>query len=686
MERKTGIKTVLMMAVLLTSMAFMADTSILRGIGRSSEAVQAEADPTTPLGFDVNVEPEVPTVLEEVNVTVTLLGAPSISYGFGFGPLNQINYEFSVDINVSIPWVVSDIVRGNVSHTYELGELSGGSYNFNATVHYRQGLPNGTWSGPSDYSYYKSFEVSPLPMSTDWWPMFHHDLAHSGYSTSTAPTTNKILWTYTTGGNVDSSPAVADGVVYVGSYDGNVYALNALTGALVWKYPTGSQVGASPAVAGGVVYVSSGAYLYALNATTGALVWKLLITPTSLTVVNGIVYVGSGDGNLYALNATTGALMCKTAYPTGGAVGMISPAVSGGLVYVGDHDYSVYAVNATTGAYVWSFGTGGPVPSSPAVADGVVYVGSDDFFVYALNATTGALIWADRTGWSVPCSPAVVEGVVYVGSHDYNVYALDAATGNEIWGFTTGAAVWSSPAVAGGIVFVGSEDNNFYALSATTGLPIWKYATGGWVMSSPAVANGVVYVGSDDGKVYAFGPAASAHDVAVANVESLDVPWDNSGLQKTVVGQGYSLTVKVTASDPGSFTENFNVTVYANTTYVASQNVTLSSGSSTTLAFTWNTSGFAYGNYNLDAYAWPVPGENNTANNSCMGGNVIVTVPGDVNGDGRVDLKDIVLVAQAYGSMPGDPNWNPNADITGSGTVDLPDLVILAVHYAQVYP
>jgi parallel beta-helix repeat protein len=342
----------------------------------------------------------------------------------------------------------------------------------------------------------------------DWWPMFHHDLGHSGYSTSTGPTTNRTLWTYATGSGVyGACPAVAGGVVYVGSSDHNVYALNAATGALIWEYTTGGGLGACPAVAGGVVYVGSDDYnLYALNATTGGLIWKYTTgywVESSPVVVSGIVYVGSIDRSVYALNATTGALIWK--YTTGGYV-YSSPAVASGIVYVGSCDYNVYALNATTGALIWKYTTGRAVMNCQAVAGGVVYVGSCDYNVYALNATTGALIWKYTTGNAVSCSsPAVASGIVYVGSEDYNVYALNATTGGLIWKYTTGSYVYSCPAVAGGVVYVGSEDNNLYALNATTGGLIWKYTTGGNVYSSPAVASGIVYVGSGDYNIYAFG-------------------------------------------------------------------------------------------------------------------------------------------------------------------------------------
>jgi YVTN family beta-propeller protein/parallel beta-helix repeat protein len=342
------------------------------------------------------------------------------------------------------------------------------------------------------------------------WPMFHDDLGHLGYSTSTAPKTNQILWEYTTGGAVASSPAVVNSVVYVGSDDNCTYALNASTGVLVWKYATGGAVRSSPAVSNGVVFISSqDDSVYALSAATGALVWKYTtggIVWSSPVVANGVVYVGSYDDNVYALNASTGVLVWK--YRTGDVV-YSSPAVANGVVYVGSHDDNVYALNASTGALVWRYTTGWYVYSSPAVANGVVYVGSDDNCTYALNASTGVLVWRYRTGLYVSTSsPAVVNGVVYVGSDDNCTYALNASTGVLVWKYATGSYVTSSPAIADDILFIGSWDDNVYALNASTGALVWKYTTGGIVWSSPAVANDVVYVGSYDDNVYAFGTRA----------------------------------------------------------------------------------------------------------------------------------------------------------------------------------
>jgi outer membrane protein assembly factor BamB len=338
-----------------------------------------------------------------------------------------------------------------------------------------------------------------------------------------------LLWSYTTGSGVPSSPAVVNGVVYVGSLDNNVYALNASTGAKLWNYTTGGAVFSSPAVVNGVVHVGSdngsddkGGNVYALNASTGGLLWSLptgqgTSVDSSPAVANEVVYASSTATPLYALNAGTGALQWTFSTRH---VFSSSPAVADGVVYVGSVDHNVYALNASTGGLLWSYITGDLVHASPAVANGVVYVGSYDNNLYALNASTGAKLWSYTTGGGLYSSPAVANGVVYVGSIDNNVYALNATTGALLWSYATGGGVFCSPAVANGVVYVGSDDNYVYALNASDGAVLWSYATGNTVRSRPAVANGVVYVGSYDGKVYAFGHRSARRSSVSA--------WDSS--------------------------------------------------------------------------------------------------------------------------------------------------------------
>jgi outer membrane protein assembly factor BamB len=325
-------------------------------------------------------------------------------------------------------------------------------------------------------------------------------------------------WVYVTGGAVVSRPVQADGTIYVGSDDHNVYALNATTGQLRWKYSTGGSVLSRPVVARGIVYVGSNDHnVYALNATTGQLRWTYTTEgpiSSSPAVARGLVYIGSDDHDIYALNVGTGHLHWRHA--TDGPV-FSSPVVANGTIYVGNHD-KIYALNADNGHVRWRFATGDPktaysasrtVLSRPELADGVVYVG-DGHEVYALNTATGQLLWKHATAGPVLSSPAVADGVVYVGSDDHTVYALNAATGQLRWTYTTEGPVESSPEVADGLVYFGSEDHSVYALNAANGSLRWEYATKEPVESSPAVAHGFVYIGSDDHKVYALNAATGS--------------------------------------------------------------------------------------------------------------------------------------------------------------------------------
>jgi hypothetical protein len=171
------------------------------------------------------------------------------------------------------------------------------------------------------------------------------------------------------------------------------------------------------------------------------------------------------------------------------------------------------------------------------------------------------------------------------------------------------------------------------------------------------------------------------HDVAVVNV----------ACSKTVVGQGFSASIKVTVANQGNFTETFNVTAYANATSIGTESVTSPASNSTTIILTWNTNSFAYGNYTLSAYAEPVPGETNTTNNNFTGGWIIVSLPGDITGpngvpDGKVDILDVNYVAKYYGTSLSRPKWNPNADINNDGKVDIRDVNIVAKNLGQHFP
>jgi len=231
-----------------------------------------------------------------------------------------------------------------------------------------------------------------------------------------------------------------------------------------------------------------------------------------------------------------------------------------------------------------------------------------------------------------------------------------------------------------------SQDNVIYNNNFLTTSQITVVATGNntWDNGSPPSGNywsiAPNIIGSnntDHSPLVTPWPLSTGHCVAITSVVTA----------KTVIGQGFNCDLTVCAADLGEYDESFIVTVFANMTVIETEQVsTLNASCAVSLVCAWNTAGLAYGSYTISAYAQPVTGQNDMSGNSFTLGTVKVTIPGDLNGDFKVGLADLVILAKAYGSKPNSANWNANADIESNGVVGLSDLVLLAQHYGQHYP
>jgi outer membrane protein assembly factor BamB/tRNA A-37 threonylcarbamoyl transferase component Bud32 len=312
------------------------------------------------------------------------------------------------------------------------------------------------------------------------------------------------LWRFACEDEVRSSPAVHEGVVYVGAYDHNLYAINAEDGKFLWKYATEGGIASSPCGHEDRVFIGSAdRALHAVNASTGRVMWTC---PTqgslwsSPRVAFGHVLFGSDDRYLYAVNVQSGRVAWK--FEAEGKV-RSSPAIGNEAIYVGCEGGTIYAVD-TSGQSRWRFRARRGVTSSPAITEGMVYAGSQDWHVYCLDIRSGWVVWRYRTGGPSVSSPAFDNGLIFIGSADGYLYALDAESGRLVWRYGTEDQVTSSPAVAEGVVYFGSVDKTVYSLEAQTGTLRWRFQTDGPVTSSPRVANSMVYIGSCDRYLYAL--------------------------------------------------------------------------------------------------------------------------------------------------------------------------------------
>jgi len=313
------------------------------------------------------------------------------------------------------------------------------------------------------------------------------------------------LWTFETEEEIRATPCVGPNLIYIGSYDNNLYALDRFTGALRWKFATDGGICSRPILwRDQIIFGSEDFNIYSLNAMSGAEIWRYRTwhhVRSSPHVYQDIVYVGSDDGYMHAIDPRTGTMVWR--FQTFREV-QSSAAYANGMVFFGSRDNYLYGVDALTGEKKWGFRTNGPVISAPCVVDDYVYAGSYDFSVYCLEAKSGWRAWEERTEKFVISSPAVSGDQLYIGSTDGHLYCLNRRTGKRLWRYKTGNQVNSTPDITAGTVYFGSIDRSVYALDAKEGRLRARFDTDDIVPGSPVVVDDVVYVGSADHRLYAF--------------------------------------------------------------------------------------------------------------------------------------------------------------------------------------
>lgn len=338
------------------------------------------------------------------------------------------------------------------------------------------------------------------------WPTYGYDarrLRHAPGLTLRPPF--RRIWTFRGRALLEFPPAVAYGRLYLPTFDGRFYALDARTAEVVWSRRTNRCGWATPAVWERRVYVTfigrratcgdsvpgRDGIVVAYSADSGKIVWQRTtgLNESSPLVLHGVVYVGDWDGNVWALDGRTGRTRWRTRVD-GRIKGSL--AASGGRVYVGAYDGRVYAFDAVSGKLLWRataqprLGGRGTFYSTPAAAYGRVFIGNTDGKVYAYGATTGRLLWSQSTGSYVYGSPAVWRRLILVGSYDRHFYAFDAATGDVRWRFAANGPISGSASVIAGIVYFSTFAERTYALDAATGKEVWRWEDGKY---SPVVAD-----------------------------------------------------------------------------------------------------------------------------------------------------------------------------------------------------
>jgi len=344
------------------------------------------------------------------------------------------------------------------------------------------------------------------------WTIFRGNSALTGVADDMLPEKPAMLWSFKTGGPVKSSAVIGAGKIYVGSDDGNIYALNFADGKQVWIFKADSAVAAPPLLAGNSVFAGSVEGLfYALSAGTGDLLWKVQTDGKILASANMVrraggapqILFGSYDFKLRCLDGEKGTT--NWTFESGNYINGAC-AISDNRVIFGGCDSMVHVLAAEDGKEVSQIEAGAYIGASVAVAGNHAYVGHYDNEFLCIDIARTNVQWRFRDQeFPFMCSAAVTENRVVFGGQDKAMHCVNRADGKSVWSFPSQGKIESSPVVAGDKVVFGSGDGRVYLVSLADGKELWSYDTGQPVASSPAVAGSRIVIGCDDGNVYCFG-------------------------------------------------------------------------------------------------------------------------------------------------------------------------------------
>ena len=274
------------------------------------------------------------------------------------------------------------------------------------------------------------------------------------------------------------TPAVYEGVAFLGSYDGKIHAYDLEDGALLDTEPIADEIVGAPLIEHDVMYIgSSDGFMHAFNVSirgqeitmerkwkfqAGSSIWS---TPQ---VFENLLIFSSLDHKIYGLDLT-----CNTCiesgspewvYETGGAVAS-SPLVLNGEVYIGSFDGNFYSLDALSGEEIWRFTGASNWYWGSAITDGsVIYAPSLNGSLYALNKNDGSLRWESKTKGAIVGSPAIVSDMIAYGSKDGDLYVSELSTGIVIGSCSTGDKIEAPIISDGDSVYFSVRDHSIRAI------------------------------------------------------------------------------------------------------------------------------------------------------------------------------------------------------------------------------
>ena len=314
----------------------------------------------------------------------------------------------------------------------------------------------------------------------------------------------KPLWKFKCEDEIRGTPTISEGSLYIGSYDHNLYSLDASDGKFQWKYPTEGGIVSRPAVADGNIYIGSeDNLLHVVSSRSGKVVWTYYTdgpVRSSPRISDGHVFIGSDDHYLHAVNIISGRMVWR--FETADAI-RSTPLVQNEMVLIGCEAGDYYAIDFR-GDLKWRFRAKRAITSSTVGNKQAVYFTSVDSSLYALDPNNGWVLWRYRMGKASISTPCIADDLIIAGAADGFIYAVEARSSKEVWRFRTEHQVNGSPVIYKDSVYCGSVDGNLYCLEYRTGRLRWKFGTEAAITGTPLINDDIIYIGSTDHNVYAL--------------------------------------------------------------------------------------------------------------------------------------------------------------------------------------
>lgn len=345
-------------------------------------------------------------------------------------------------------------------------------------------------------------------------PMFRGDSARTGANIGPAPKAPvDIIWETTRQGAINGSPAIVNNTVFAAwgssnqATEGVVCALDAKTGVERWSFGIDTPFHSSPAVVDGVVYVGSNhGYLHAIDAETGVEIWRFTAGDSvnnDPAVENGSVFFTSSNNILYAVDTETG--LEKWRFEIESSSSRSAPSVAEGVVYIGSwSDLKLYAVDAETGSELWHLEDKDRLPNTPAVKNDTVFALTDGGVLLAIEAGSGEEIWRFvASGFEGTRDIVVGEDTLYYDD-GAQILAVNLVDRTERWRIAEASR--RSMTLSGSTLFAGVDSGQLIAIDADSGAELWSFDSEGWsAVQYPAIYDGIAYVGTESGTLYALG-------------------------------------------------------------------------------------------------------------------------------------------------------------------------------------